>query len=144
MFNSLSNTKIFIDTNILVYSIDIRYPDKQKIARQLLSDLKSNNQLVVSTQVLQEFFVVATRKLKQQPSYIQNIILSFNNIEVVGSDFDLVTDAISISITEPLSMWDALVIAGAKRANCAVMYSEDLNHGQKYQGVLVQNPFLSL
>ncbi|MBS9779291.1 MAG: PIN domain-containing protein [Moraxellaceae bacterium] len=139
--------RVYLDTNILVYAIDQRHDERNQKARKLLEELTQTHEIIVSTQVLQEFYVVCTKKLKIAPTEVENLINNFmtylfkkNN--VVSSDVDLILQGIQLSISVPLSLWDALVIAGAKRGNCPIMYSEDLNHGQSYQGVLVQNPFI--
>ncbi len=138
--------RVYLDTNILVYAIDQRLDERNQKARELLEELSKTHEIVVSTQVLQEFYVVCTKKLKIAPIEVENVINNFmaslfKKDNVISSDVDLILQGIQLSISVPLSLWDALVIAGAIRGNCPVMYSEDLNHGQYYHGVLVQNPF---
>jgi predicted nucleic acid-binding protein len=98
--------------------------------------------MVISTQVIQAFYVVATTKLKVDRFVVKNIIHNFRNLEIVNSDLDMLEQAVDISIISQVSFWDALIIAAAEKANCDYILSEDLNAGQTYRGVSVINPFL--
>ena len=136
-------SKIFVDTNLFVYSIDQREPEKKEKARAILRKIIDSHQLVISTQVIKEFYVVATTKLKAEKLIVKNIIHSFRNMEVVNNDLELIEQAIDISLISQLSFWDSLIIAAAEKANCEVVYSEDLNTGQTYRGIMVIDPFIS-
>jgi predicted nucleic acid-binding protein len=133
-------SKIFIDTNILVYSLDTNDKVKHERARQVLQKIIEKHQPVISTQVINEFFVVATKKLKADPIVVKNIIHNFRNMEIVNPDLQLIEEAIDISVISQLSFWDSLVIAAAEKSNCELVFSEDLNAGQNYRGVLLFNP----
>lgn len=133
-------SKIFIDTNILVYSIDQRNEDKKQKARRTLKKIIESHQPVISTQVIKEFYVVSTNKLKADPIVVKNIIHNFHNMEIVNNDLELIEQAIDISVISQLSFWDALIIAAAEKANCEFVFSEDLSSGQTYRGVMVINP----
>jgi len=135
-------SKIFLDTNILVYSLDKKEDEKHHKARAILKDLVEHHQPVLSTQVIKEFYVVSTKKLKVDPLIVKNIIHNFQHMEIVNNDIALIEQAIDISLLFQLSFWDSLIVAAAEKANCELIYSEDLNHGQSYRGVLVQNPFM--
>lgn len=135
-------SKIFIDTNLLVYSMDQRDPSKRDKARNILKRLEENHQPVISTQVIKEFYVVASTKLKADSFIVKNIIHNFRNFEIVNNDLELIEQAIDISTISRLSFWDSLIIAAAEKANCEFVFSEDLNPGQTYRGVLLVNPFL--
>jgi predicted nucleic acid-binding protein len=134
-------SKIFIDTNIFIYTLDINDKVKQQKARSILKKIIDNHQPVISTQVINEFYVVATNKLKADPIIVKNIIHNFHNIEIVQTDLYLIEQAIDISVIFQLSFWDSLIIASAEKANCEFVFSEDLNCGQSYRGVIVTNPF---
>lgn len=134
-------SKIFIDTNILVYTLDTNDQTKQNWSRNMLHKLVNEHQAVLSTQVLSEFFVVATKKLEADPIIIKNIIHNFHNMEIVNTDSGLVDEAIDISVIYKLSYWDSLIIAAAERAQCQFIISEDLNPGQNYRGIRLINPF---
>jgi len=134
-------SKVFIDTNILIYSIDFSDPVKQKKARELLARSVLQDKPVISTQVINEFYVVATKKLNADPVIIKNIIHNYSNMEIVQTDLQLIESAIDISIISCISYWDSLIIAAADKALCECIFSEDLNPGQNYRGVVVKNPF---
>lgn len=133
-------SKIFIDTNILVYSIDQKNSEKKEKARKTLKNIVKSHQPVISTQVIKEFYIVATKKLKADSIIVKNIIHDFHNMEIVNNDLDLIEQAIDISVISQLSFWDSLIIAAAEKANCEFIFSEDLNDGQTYRGVMVMNP----
>lgn len=136
-------SKIFIDTNLFVYSIDKKEPEKQNKARTILKTIVNAHQPVISTQVAKEFYVAATTKLMADKFVVKNIIRNFRHMEVVNNDLELIGQAIDISILSQLSFWDALIIAAAEKANCEYLYSEDLNTGQIFRGVLAVNPFVA-
>jgi len=135
-------SKIFIDTNILVYTLDKKDADRHLRSRLILKRIIDVHQAVISTQVIKEFFVVATTKLKCDPVILKNIIHNFHNMEVVNNDLELIEQAIDISVISRISFWDSLIVAAAEKANCQFLFSEDVNPGQTYRGVIVVNPFL--
>lgn len=135
-------SKIFIDTNILVYTLDKKDEDRHVRSRLILKRVIDLHQAVISTQVIKEFYVVATTKLKCDPVILKNIVHNFHNMEVVNNDLELIEQAIDISVISRISFWDSLIVAAAEKANCQFLFSEDLNPGQTYRGVMVVNPFL--
>ena len=135
-------SKIFIDTNLFVYTLDKRDGAKQQKARGILKRIIDTHQPVISTQVIKEFYVVATSKLKADPIIVKNIIHNFHNMEIVNNDLELIEQAIDISVISQLSFWDSLIIAAAEKSNCKFVFSEDLNSRQTYRGVIVLNPFV--
>jgi predicted nucleic acid-binding protein len=134
-------SKVFVDTNILVYSMDKHDLKKMKKSRSMLKKLKKEMQGVISTQVLQEFYVVATKKLKADPITVKDIIRSFENFEIVTITPSIINDAIDCSILNVISFWDALIISAAEYAKCDKLWTEDLNTGQVIRGVKIVNPF---
>jgi len=136
-------SKVFIDSNLLVYTIDKKDTVKQETARKLIRKLVDKHIPVISTQVIQEFYVVATAKLKADPVIVKNIVHNFHNMELVRIDLELIEQAIDISVLSKISFWDSLIIAAAEKANCEYVVSEDLNAGQLYRGVKLINPFSS-
>lgn len=134
-------SKVFIDTNILVYALDKNDERKRTTARAILGESLDEHQLVISTQVLKEFYVVATSKLRADPIVVKGIIHSFGNMEIVNNDLELVEQAIDISVVNRISFWDSLIVAAAEKARCEYIMSEDLNAGQSYRGIVVVNPF---
>ena len=135
--------RTFLDSNVLVYSVDESPVEKAKHERavELLSVQPEN--LVVSTQVLQEFYVVTTRKLRNPLSEERaaRAVRGIAKLDVVGIDAPLVLAAVDTSRTAQISLWDALIIEAASRAGCERVLSEDLNAGQ-VPGVRIENPFI--
>lgn len=136
-------SKAFLDTNILIYCADNHSPVKQKKARELVRKLADTNTVVISTQVLQEFYVTVTKKFNVEPLMAKDIMHAFENFEIIEINPNIIKDAIDCSILNRISFWDALIIVTAEVAKCTKIYSEDLNHGQKIRGTIIQNPFLN-
>lgn len=132
----------FIDTNILIYSVDTVDEAKHNKAQALVAELISTGRAVISTQVLQEFYNVATKKLNIQKEKVLNIIESLTSIKIVNTTPYIILCAIRLSIFNKLSIWDSLVLAAANFAECSFFYSEDLNNGQVIESVKIVNPFL--
>lgn len=135
--------KIFLDTNILTYAQDADSPEKQRRSRDAIARLAESGDGVVSTQVLQEFFVSATRKLGMPPLAAKAVLKTFAVFETVQVSPALIEDAIDCSILNELSFWDSLILAAAAAAGCGTVYSEDLHAGQTILGVTVLNPLLT-
>jgi predicted nucleic acid-binding protein len=136
--------KVFLDTNVLVYAGDHDSPEKRRVARALLKRVAAEGGGVISTQVIQEFFVAATRKLAIEPLKAKAIVATFHPLELVTVSLEDINDAIDGHILWQVSFWDALILRAAERASCSIVYSEDLNTGQLYGGVEVRNPFSDL
>jgi len=134
--------KIFIDTNIFVYSLDAHDLKKKEYARSILKDFTNKYTGVLSTQVMQEFYVAATKKLKADPVIVKGILNQLSNFEIISISPELIFSAIDCSILNRISFWDALIIAAAASGKCKEIWTEDLNHGQVILGVRVINPFL--
>ena len=133
----------FFDTNVLVYCTDATAPAKQSRARTLVAGSTAAGEAVVSTQVLIELFNVMTRKQKMPPATAQALALAYAEWPVVVSDMALVGAAMEKSVRHQLSIWDAMVIEAATRAEAQTLYSEDLSHGQRFGSLTVVNPFLA-
>lgn len=135
--------KTFLDSNVLVYSVDESPAEKTKHARAIELLSAEPESLVVSTQVLQEFYVVTTRKLRSPLSEERaaKAVRGIAKLEVVGVDASLVLAAIDTSRTVRISLWDALIVEAASCAGCGRVLSEDLNAGQEIRGVMIENPF---
>ncbi|MCK4764182.1 MAG: PIN domain-containing protein [Candidatus Aminicenantes bacterium] len=133
-------SKIFIDTNILVYSMDNNEPGKKEKCRTILKSIKKEHTGVISTQVLQEFYVTATKKLKVDPFIAKNILHSFEHFEIVTLNIDIIKEAVDCSILNKISFWDSLIITAAEFSRCEQVWTEDLNSGQVIRGVKIYNP----
>jgi predicted nucleic acid-binding protein len=133
----------FVDTNILVYAFGDNDEARSPVARALLRDLMTAGRLRTSTQVLQELFVVLTRKARklltagQALRYLDEVA----RWPVIASDYGAVRQAAELSGAASLSFWDALLVVAAARSGAALLYTEDLQHGQKILGVEIVNPF---
>jgi predicted nucleic acid-binding protein len=134
--------KTFVDTNVLVYLFDHDEPSKRDRAVQLTSQADAAR-LVLSAQVLGELYVTITRKLARpvDPVVASEVVEDLGALEVVPTDSALVRSAMHTSRSARVSYWDALVISAARRAGCERLLTEDLNDGQRFGSVLVQNPF---
>jgi predicted nucleic acid-binding protein len=136
------SAKVFLDANVLVYAQDAASPEKQRRSRDLIARLARTGDGVISTQVMQEFFVAVTRKLGVPPLAAKAVLKTFTVFEIVTAGPDLIHDAIDCAVLNAISFWDALIIAAAASAGCTILFTEDLNHGQIIMGVKVQNPLL--
>jgi len=134
-------SKTFIDSNVLIYAADEAEPEKRRISQTLLATLKNGQLGVISTQIMQEFYVTAVKKLGIDAIIAKSIVHSMRNYEVVLIDAPLIDEAIDCSILNQLSFWDALVVAAAEKARCDRILTEDLTHGQVIRGVRIENPF---
>lgn len=134
----------FVDTNILVYAFDRAEGRRRHLAASLIEQLTVSNRLRLSTQVLQEFFVTVTRKIRRPitPSKALEVMDDFAVWPVFLVDYEAIREAGSICGTLKLSFWDALIIVAAGRSNAGTLYTEDFNHGRSIHGVAVINPFV--
>jgi len=135
--------RLFLDTNILVYAYDSSEPEKQAKAQTLLIQGIERENTVISAQVLGEFFVVVTRRIQMPLSVEQaeQVIDLLSILPAVEVDLKLVRRAISIHKESQISYWDSLIVSAAERAGCTKILSENLNAGQAYHDVRVENPF---
>ena len=138
----MSGAKVFLDTNVLVYAQDRDAPRKRKRSRELIADVVTSGAGVISTQVLQEFYVTATRKMGVAPLAAKRVVQTFRILEVVQISPDLIEQAIDRSALSQISFWDALIVTASASSGCATIYSEDLNAGQVIDGVRIENPFV--
>lgn len=137
--------RYFLDSSIPLYRYDSSEVRKQRVARQLLEE-EPPGTLVVSTQVLQEFYAVATRKFANPLSHddAATAVDRLRMLPTVAVDSAMVADAIRLCHQAQVSIWDALIIRAAASDNCTVLLTEDLNAGQAIAGVRIENPFRGL
>jgi predicted nucleic acid-binding protein len=136
------NSLAFFDTNILVYADDTSAPEKQARAFQLFADHRRQNTAVVSLQVMQEYFTIATRKLRIDAQVAQRKVELLSRVIVVRFVEADILSAIEFHRLTQISFWDALIVQAARLARARVLYSEDFQHGATLGGVRVVNPFL--
>ena len=136
--------RVFIDTNLWAYRLDQREPAKSERVRGWLTDLVSDHEVVISTQVLIELRSVVSRKMQPPLSdrQISELLASLTGFEVVSTDANLILDAHRLAIREQLSWFDALIAEAAIRSRCALLFSEDFSHGRRIAGLEVVNPLL--
>lgn len=131
----------FLDTNVLVYTDDHGSTAKQTLALALFEDCRQGRNGVVSTQVLQEYFVAATRRLGVAAELARRKTEIFGHLQVVGLDLVDILGAIDLHRLHGISFWDALVVRAAIVSRCSRLYSEDLQAGRKFEGLEIVNPF---
>lgn len=136
-------TRSFIDTNILIYAEANDLPEKQRTALKLLKLLFEEGCGVISTQVLQEYCNIAIKKLKLPASHVRAQLELFEQFEVLQVTPAIIHAGLDLQQTRSLSFYDAIIVASAQTAGCAVLLSEDLNAGESIGGVRIINPFTS-
>jgi len=134
----------FLDTNVLVYRLDAKAPAKQQRAISLSAALFQSNEAVISTQVLQEFYNVATGKLRVPSEVVEGIARTFVMGRVVQVAPLIIFAAMQRHVSGHFSFWDALIVEAALSAGCKTLYSEDMQHGLVLDGMTIENPFLGL
>ncbi len=132
----------FLDTNILLYCDDCAYASKQRRALELVLEHKAQRTGVVSLQVLQEYFVNATRKLGLDPGLARQKVEAHSRFDVFEPVAADILAAIDFHRLHRISYWDALVLHSARKSGCRVVLTEDMQHGQEFDGVKIVNPFL--
>lgn len=135
--------RVFIDTNLLIYMFDDDAPAKKSRAIQILRSAGNPDELVLSTQVLQEFYVAVTRKLKQplpEEDALQ-VVRGLTTLSVVQITPEMVVEAITFSRAHQASLWDSLIVRAALTAGCQRLLTEDLQSGWQVGTLRVENPF---
>jgi predicted nucleic acid-binding protein len=135
------NGLVFFDTNVLVYADDASSREKQKRAIALFAQHLRRGTAVVSLQVLQEYFVAATRKLGIAAEVAQRKVEVLARARVVRFEPADVIAAIELHRLTRVSFWDALIVHAARAAGAQVLYSEGLQTGAMAGGVRIVNPF---
>ena len=139
------SAKFFLDTNVFVCSFDRTAAAKNRRATQLIREAVSTRKGIVSYQVVQEFFNLALRRFAQPmsvPEAEQYLGAVFRPLLAVQSSPALVSEALRLTDRHRLSWYDSLIVAAAIEGGCGVLYSEDLQHGQRFGQLKVENPFV--
>ncbi len=131
----------FFDTNVLIYADDKTAPAKQRRALELLAEHRRARTGVVSLQVLQEYFVTVTRKLRVEATVARRKVELLAEFDVAAPEVADILAAIDLHRLHGFSFWDALVVRAAKQSGCGVLYSEDMQERRDMDGVRVVNPF---
>jgi predicted nucleic acid-binding protein len=135
------SVRSFLDTNILVYTDDADSRDKQAAALDLIADLRATGNGVLSTQVLQEYFSAATRKLGVDPTIARRKVEIFARFQLVEIQLESILGAIDLHRLHQVSFWDGLILRAAIDAGCQILYTEDLQDGRSITGIEIRNPF---
>lgn len=133
--------RYFLDTNVLVYADDLDSGARGLRAREIVEEALVTGSGVLSTQVLQEFFVISTRKLGVAAETARRKVELLSALEVVQVRVDLILGAIDLHRLHRLSFWDALIVKCAGAAGCERVLTEGLQHGVVLDGVRIENPF---
>ena len=133
----------FLDTNVLIYAVSSADSESEKKEKAL--ELIEHADFGLSSQVLQEFYVTVTRKIARplSPEAALDLLEQFRNFPVVWTDYPLIVAGVETSLRFGISFWDGAIIAAAESLGAAILYTEDLNHGQHYGSVQAINPFLT-
>jgi predicted nucleic acid-binding protein len=137
--------RTFIDTNVLIYAHDVDAIAKHQVAKEVLQELWSERTGVLSTQVLQEFYVNVTRKIPSPLSKdLARLVVSSYSIWCVETTPNEILAAFRIEDESRIGFWDALIVSSAAKSGATRILSEDLNAGQRIAGILVENPFAGI
>jgi len=134
--------RFFIDTNIIVYAHDLRAGEKHKVAAAKLEELWGQDvPPSISIQVLQEVCAVLIKK-GMPAAGLAELMEDLLQWNVIVNDQDILREGLRLQRKLKLSIWDAFIVAAAKKSGASHIISEDLNHLQEYEGIRVTNPFL--
>ncbi len=135
---------VFLDTNVLTYAHDPSEPVKQQVAQDLIDQLWISHTGTVSTQVLQEFYVVATSKFRpaMTPNAARSIVALYGAWSPVEVDVPLILTASQLGERHRISFWDALIVESARRCGATRLVTEDLQDGRRFGTLRVENPFI--
>lgn len=139
----MADPKVFFDANILLYTDDPRYPQRQHIALNLIRKSLASKTGSLSIQVLQEYFANATRKLKIDVVLARQKTEVFSKFQVLQPNAGDILAAIDLHRLHQISFWDAMIVRMALLSGARILYTEDLHHGQRMDTLEIVNPFLS-
>jgi predicted nucleic acid-binding protein len=139
----MSDSPTFIDTNVLVYAYDSDAGDKHQTAKLLVTELWQNGRGLISTQVLQEFYVTVTHKLPKPLSRQQarEVVQTYAAWPVYRPTSGDVVAAAALEEHHKLSFWDAMIVVAAQMSGATKLLSEDMQHGRRLGQVTINNPF---
>jgi len=138
--------RFFADSNVFIYAYDKDAGVKRTRAMALIDTAGGAAELAVSTQVLKEFYWVTTRRLNPPLSskVAEMAVREFARYPLVVEDPPLILAAIARGRQDQIAFWDALIVEAARRAKARILYTEDLQHGRDFDGLMVENPFREL
>lgn len=143
---SADASREFVDTNVLIYAHDSTAGDKHVRAQQLVAGLWASGNGCLSVQVLQEFYVAVTRKVRHplEAEIARKHVEDLSQWLTHSPTAKDVIEAIGLHQQAKISFWDAMVLISAQKLKCGAVWSEDLNAGQSIDGVTIRNPFTGL
>jgi len=136
------SARSFFDTNVLVYADDRAHPAKQRRAIDLVAEHRRAGTGVLSLQVLQEYFVTITAKLKVDARIARRKVELLAEFDVSTPGVADILAAIDLHRLHGFSFWDCLILRSAKQAGCSVLFTEDLQKQREIGGVSIVNPFV--
>ena len=131
----------FFDTNVLIYADDKAAPAKQRRALDLVAEHRRARTGVVSLQVLQEYFVTVTKKLRVNARVARRKVELLAEFDVAAPEVADILAAIDLHRLHGFSFWDALILRSARQAGCSVLFSEDMQAAREIDGLQIVNPF---
>lgn len=134
------SVRVFIDSNIFLYTLDKSDKKKSALAKKALIKASESHTITISTQVLNEVYAVATRKLGIQPLEAKEYLHVLFGFDVVQVTKEIIESAIDCSILNKISYWDALMISAAENSQCSQLWTEDLQNQRIIRGVEIVNP----
>lgn len=136
--------RVFVDTNVLIYAHDLDAGTKRDQARAAIRERWEAEDGILSTQVLQEFYVNVTLKIPEplSPTTAREVITIYRTWQVETNTVDTILRASEYQERHRLSFWDAMILASAVQGGATVLLTEDLNAGQLVEGIEVRNPFV--
>lgn len=132
----------FFDTNVLVYAHSRDAPGKRELALALVEEAMAEESLVLSTQVLAEFFSTVVRRKDMGPTQARELVRLWGEHDVVPHTAELVLRSISLHLEHSVAFWDALIVQAALDAKCNELLTEDMQHGRRFGDLEIVNPFL--
>ncbi len=138
--------KVFFDTNVLVYAFDKSESEKGAIAKGLIRDFGLEGNIVLSTQVLQEFYVTVTKakKFMLTKEKAEEVVNDFAEFPLVQVDWIIISRAMKRHQSDAFSFWDSLIVEAALQSGCSKLLSEDMHNGLMIDSLAISNPFVSL
>ena len=134
--------RTFVDSSVLIYAYDIKAATKNRIAKEVLQELWTAHEGVLSVQVLQEFYVNVTRKIPSPlPKELARRVVNDYTVWCTETTPNEISGAFRIEDESGIGFWDALIISSALKSGARRVLSEDLNAGQRILGILIENPF---
>jgi predicted nucleic acid-binding protein len=139
------NARSFLDTNVILSAFDQASPRKARISRQLITDGVEGKQSIISYQVVQEFVNVALKAFRivlVRADLESFLLTAMFPMAAISPSSHLVMQALQVQAAHRIAWYDSLIVAAALQGNCRILYTEDMQHGQRFGDLVVHDPFL--